>query len=481
MANTRYSRRTRKGKNGSAESAADALARIQASENEANYPAVISAFVARGIPAEQVLPRENVFTYRAWQAKGRQVKRGEKSVKIDVWIEYDKKGEKGENGAPATGPDGRPERGRARRSVAVFHISQTEPIEAGETPPATRPAGDLPPDEHENAPNAPSPQNSTRGGVSAERLRELAANMQSKIDAKLSPSISRQNYTRRRAAIAEGMRHDAYRLQDIQRARRKMADAIDAGTLPECLRGVYSESDLRELTRDTYAHETVSDAVREARAWLTGNHETEADKAAREAYEAEQRLRTEILANPPDGYFPTPASLARRMVDMLNIQNGNEILEPSAGTGALVDACVSWICENTPRVRATVTIVEQNSRLCEYLRLQGFTDTYQADILEVSGEVDRVIMNPPYENKQDLRHVRHCFGMLKPGGRMVALISAGFQFRADRETMEFREWMQNETIIDHCEILEDAFRGPESQRQTGVRVALLNLRKGGAK
>lgn len=459
MAFTRYRKRTRGGNNTSTESAADALARIQASENESNFPAVVSAFVARGIPADQVLPRENVFTYRAWQGKGRQVKRGEKSVKIDVWIEYEKKTEGGEKG----------EKARARRSVAVFHVSQTEEIKAGEEVPSSRPAsGDA----------SPPP---SRGGVSSFRLRELADNMQGKINAKLSPAIASQNYTRRRAAIAEGMRADAYRLQDVQRARRKMADAIDNGTLPEFLRGVYSESDLMTYTREVYAHETISDEERAAREWLSGNAESDEEKALREAHEYREKLRNSILASPPDGYFPTPASLARRMVEMLDIQNGNEILEPSAGTGSLLEACVSWLCARAPEVRATLTVVEQNARLCEFLRSEGFTEAYQADIMAVSGEVDRVIMNPPYENKQDLRHVRHCFGMLKPGGRMVALISAGFQYRADRETMEFREWLQAETVVDHCEILEDAFKGPESKRQTGVSVALLSLSKRGAK
>jgi protein-L-isoaspartate O-methyltransferase len=476
MAFTRYNRTRRRGKSSSTESPADALARIEASQNASNYPAIVSAFAARGIPAEQVLPRENVFTYRAWQAKGRQVKRGEKSVKIDVWIEYEKK--PGE-GAPAASPA---EKCRARRSVAVFHISQTEAIPEGAALPASRPAGDIPEDDAPQRPAgggaSPAP---SRGGVSSSRLRDLADNMQSKIDAKLSPAIASQNYTRRRAAIAEGMRRDAYRLQDVQRARRKMADAIDNGTLPEFLRGVYSESDLMTYTREVYAHEKISDAERSAREWLSGNFESDADKAARESYEAFTRLQNDILASPPDGYFPTPASLARRMVEMLDIQNGDEILEPSAGTGSLCEACVSWIAEHSPQVRATITVVEQNGRLCEVLRHIGFEDTYQADIMTVRGEVDRVIMNPPYENKQDIRHVRHCFEMLKPGGRLVALISCGWQFRADNETCEFREWLQRETVIDSCEVLEDAFKGPESKRQTGVRVTLISLSKRGAK
>ena len=44
------------------------------------------AFTERGWAPEDVKPRENVFTYKAWQALGRQVRKGEKGVKVCVYI-----------------------------------------------------------------------------------------------------------------------------------------------------------------------------------------------------------------------------------------------------------------------------------------------------------------------------------------------------------------------------------------------------------
>ena len=73
-----------------------------------NDAKVISQFAERGIDAT---PREDVFTYNIWRnVKGRQVRKGEKSVRIVTFIEDKKTGKK------------RP------KSAAVFHISQTDSI-----------------------------------------------------------------------------------------------------------------------------------------------------------------------------------------------------------------------------------------------------------------------------------------------------------------------------------------------------------------
>ncbi|MBM3835942.1 MAG: hypothetical protein FJ403_22295 [Verrucomicrobia bacterium] len=42
---------------------------------------------AKGIPEDQIKSRENVFTFKAWNAQGRKVKKGEHGVKIHTVIE----------------------------------------------------------------------------------------------------------------------------------------------------------------------------------------------------------------------------------------------------------------------------------------------------------------------------------------------------------------------------------------------------------
>ena len=91
---------------------AEALNRAATGISLTNYPMILAGFIQKGIPADHIKPRENVFTFNAWKALGRVVKKGEHGVRVVVWIETEKNGEK------------------ARRpwSAIVFHESQTKPL-----------------------------------------------------------------------------------------------------------------------------------------------------------------------------------------------------------------------------------------------------------------------------------------------------------------------------------------------------------------
>ncbi|MCX2694476.1 ArdC-like ssDNA-binding domain-containing protein [Pseudomonas sp. DCB_CB] len=104
-----------------------ALQNALADRSMANYEPIIEGFMEKGIPAEEITPRENVFTYNAWLALGRQVQKGESGVKVITYIQG--KGKKAEAGEGGEGQgDGAPF--LFPRSVTVFHISQTQPVEA---------------------------------------------------------------------------------------------------------------------------------------------------------------------------------------------------------------------------------------------------------------------------------------------------------------------------------------------------------------
>lgn len=98
----------------------EALERVRSSISTANFPAIFAGFEAKGIPEDQIEPRVNVFTYDAWKALGRQVRKGEHGVKVCTWIEMSKKDANGEAQSI----------GRKPRSTSVFHISQTDPVQS---------------------------------------------------------------------------------------------------------------------------------------------------------------------------------------------------------------------------------------------------------------------------------------------------------------------------------------------------------------
>ncbi len=94
----------------------EALARIQAGMSN-NDAVVVASFAARGIHPDEIEPRENVLTFKAWKAKGRHVKRGEKAVRVQVFAVV-------EHADPETGEKATT---KTCRSAYVFHVSQTAP------------------------------------------------------------------------------------------------------------------------------------------------------------------------------------------------------------------------------------------------------------------------------------------------------------------------------------------------------------------
>lgn len=161
--------------------------------------------------------------------------------------------------------------------------------------------------------------------------------------------------------------------------------------------------------------------------------------------------------------FPTPAELARRMVELADIEPGNRVLEPSAGTGNLVRA----IFDAAP---VQVVAVERDARVLDATRRQWTSwgnsrvDWRSADFLECNGDLgtfDRIIMNPPFTNAADIRHIMHARHMLRPGGRLVALCANGPR--------------QRDALQAIADTWEDLPEGSFAAAGTGVRVALLTI------
>jgi len=149
---------------------------------------------------------------------------------------------------------------------------------------------------------------------------------------------------------------------------------------------------------------------------------------------ATERTRFQALADPSNAtravssfnLFQTPEPIADRMAGMLMPLDGLRVLEPSAGLGRLYRAV---------RLRAAcpMVLVEQSAECAgELYRAIGDDDArlVQADFLactpeRLGGLFDAVIMNPPFKQGADIKHIRHALTMLRPGGRMVALCASG--------------------------------------------------------
>lgn len=98
----------------------EALTRAVSSQSLSNYVPIFQGFAKMGIPESEIKPRENVFTYDAWKALGRQVRKGEHGVKVLTFIRRVK-----------TNKDtGKDEVSSMPWSTTVFHISQTDAVQS---------------------------------------------------------------------------------------------------------------------------------------------------------------------------------------------------------------------------------------------------------------------------------------------------------------------------------------------------------------
>lgn len=100
----------------------EALTRAVSGKSTANWTAILQGFMAKGIDADDIRPRENVFTYRAWQALGRQVRKGESGVRVCTFapIKAKRDAQTGEIVKPG---------GKRPWFTTVFHVSQTDAIQ----------------------------------------------------------------------------------------------------------------------------------------------------------------------------------------------------------------------------------------------------------------------------------------------------------------------------------------------------------------
>lgn len=111
--------------------------------------------------------------------------------------------------------------------------------------------------------------------------------------------------------------------------------------------------------------------------------------------------------------FVTPSPECRRLVELADVRETDRILEPSAGTGAILQA----IRDAVPRAKCDA--VELHAGLARHLQAH-FPEVriWCGDFLEYHPErrYTRIIMNPPFHRGDDIRHIRRALTLLEPGG-----------------------------------------------------------------
>ena len=172
------------------------------------------------------------------------------------------------------------------------------------------------------------------------------------------------------------------------------------------------------------------------------------------------------------GFFPTPPSTARYVIDKAQIIPGMRCLEPSAGTGNLADP-MAEITGVHPDV------YEVQPALREILRLKGY-DLQGSDFLKAhpadTGLYERIVMNPAFEDHQDIIQIRHAFTFLEADGILVAITSESAWTNQDRVAKEFRAWF-DDLEAQGCAHQEKLPGGSFLESGTGTNTRVLFIQR----
>lgn len=175
-------------------------------------------------------------------------------------------------------------------------------------------------------------------------------------------------------------------------------------------------------------------------------------------FPADPRTQVQTMLNagkievPRDGFFRTPRPVVMHMLDLVPLPEHSSfsVLEPSAGDGAIIDVISQVAGSRQPFTFA----IELNPQRFEAMRQKAYGAIF-GDFLQFRPHpnppvgdnsclpyFDRVYMNPPFEEGQDIRHVVHAYSFVKLGGWLCAVMGEGAFFRNDKLASMFRGWVK---------------------------------------
>lgn len=178
-------------------------------------------------------------------------------------------------------------------------------------------------------------------------------------------------------------------------------------------------------------------------------------------------------ANNDGAFFETPAPLVDRMLEAAGLRSGRDcsglhVLEPSAGLGRIAYAAAA--------LGAHVTAIEQHAGRARELARGRRGIVHNCDFFDFAvspgGLFDVVLMNPPFDGQRDIDHVTHAWKFVKPGGALVAIMSAGAEFSTTKRAVAFRELVEA-----HGGRFVDLPAGSFKESGTMVNTVMLTMRR----
>lgn len=144
-------------------------------------------------------------------------------------------------------------------------------------------------------------------------------------------------------------------------------------------------------------------------------------------------------------FFSTPPALAEWLVSLSDVKPGYAVLEPSAGTGAIIKA-IHKTCPEVV-VDAFELMPENRQTLEKMINVSLVDEDFTQGVPRL---YDRIFANPPFARNQDIRHARMMYDALDPnGGEMCVITSRHWVNAPEKECEQFRNWLHEVNVETH--------------------------------
>lgn len=147
--------------------------------------------------------------------------------------------------------------------------------------------------------------------------------------------------------------------------------------------------------------------------------------------------------------YETQPNEVKRIHELAEIDELHWVLEPSVGLGNLINDL-----PNPMRIHC----IEFNEDTYNEFKERGASrglGLELADFLKVEPNptYDRIVANPPFNKNQDIKHIRHMYEFLNPGGRLVSVAGGSWLEGTQKIQKDFRAWLKK--LNAHIEDIED--------------------------
>lgn len=174
-------------------------------------------------------------------------------------------------------------------------------------------------------------------------------------------------------------------------------------------------------------------------------------------------------------FYPTPSELAEKLVALIDADVKGLVLEPSAGTGNLIDAFVkkfskSWVTYS----KRDIHCVELSPERTAILKDKGYVVVWD-DFLTFAPltPYNAIIMNPPFHD--GAKHLLKALKIVAAGGEIACILNAETirnPYNNERKDLIRRlEEMENYKV----DFIPNTF--VDSENPTGVEIALVYAKK----